>query len=184
MTAMKTDAIFQMPDINSELAENAHRDAVLAMFSGYFSDIDDALRDALPKVVNIFRLLDGPVDLAVHAPNARYLIKQFLLTRATTTTDEDLVDFDMQRVSNCGLCAKTPKGTIRILKNTADGVFKATSGARQRFSSANQLILRFDPTGRPVSLASISSFYGGWMLSTSTRGCKLRFHVMSRTMKL
>jgi len=155
---MKTDAIFQMPDINDESAIQTHRNAVLAVFAKYFGNIDEALEEALPKVLNIFRLLDGPVDLAVHAPNTRYLVKQFLSARATPSLEEDIVDIDMQRVSNCGLCAKTPKGTIRILKGTTDGLPKAASEARQKFSTANQMTFRFDPNEKEPKLQNLNLF--------------------------
>src|ERR1035441_7679811 len=110
MTYMKPDAIFNLPPANDEKATAAHSDLVLRFYADLFEEIDDALTDALPKVLSTFGLYEGPVDLAVHAPNTRYLVRQALSKKATLTRDEDEVVFDMMRVSNCGLCVKTSFG--------------------------------------------------------------------------
>src|ERR1039457_4401094 len=107
MTTMKPEVIFNLPNTNDERATAAHRDAVLRFYSDLFQEIDDSLTDALPKVLSTFGLYEGPVDLAVHAPNTRYLVRQALSKRSKLIRDEDEVLFDMMRVSNCGLCVKT-----------------------------------------------------------------------------
>jgi hypothetical protein len=42
-----------------------------------FSLTDTALRDSIPKAKNMFALLGGQPDRAVHAMNTRYLMKVF-----------------------------------------------------------------------------------------------------------
>ncbi len=143
MTNMKPRAIFNLPNANDEAAIFAHRTAVLNFFADVFQDIDDALVDALPKVLSTFGLYEGPVDLAVHAPNTRYLVRQYLTKQSNAARDEDEVFFDLMRVSNCGLCVKTAFGEIRVLKAPSDGLPKATSDARVRFSSNNQMVFSF-----------------------------------------
>jgi hypothetical protein len=143
MTNMKPDAIFNLPDANDEKATASHRDAVLLFYSDLFQEIDDALTDALPKVLSTFGLYEGPVDLAVHAPNTRYLVRQALSKRSKLIRDEDDVLFDMMRVSNCGLCVKTSFGEVRILKSPSDGLPKALSDARVRFSTNSQMVFFF-----------------------------------------
>jgi hypothetical protein len=143
MTSMKPDAIFNLPPVNDEKATTAHRDSVLRFYGDMFQEIDDALDDALPKVLSTFGLYEGPVDLAVHAPNTRYLVRQALNKKSTLTRDEDEVVFDMMRVSNCGLCVKTSFGEVRILKAPSDGLPKALSDARVRFSTNSQMVFHF-----------------------------------------
>lgn len=158
MTGMSQDPIFTLPNVNDTQALHAHQHAVIKKFADILGSIDAALRDALPKALNIFKLLDGKVDLAVHAPNTRYIVKQFLAKRRTSAQDEDDVSFNLQRVSNCGLCIQTEFGTVRVLKATNDGLPKAMSDARIRFSSSNQLVFQFGPDETPERTSSLNLF--------------------------
>jgi hypothetical protein len=81
--------------------------------------------------------------LAVHAPWTRYLVRLHLSKSSEQVFEEDDVEFDMLRVSNCGLCVRTPHGDIRILKSPIDGLPKALSDARVRFVTNNQLAFAF-----------------------------------------
>ncbi|WP_433975257.1 hypothetical protein [Tunturiibacter lichenicola] len=154
MTYMKPLPIFNLPNPHDELSVAAHKTAVLDFYDDLFKDVDAALRDALPKVLSIFGLYEGPVDLAVHAPNTRYLVRQSLEKKSGIARDEDEVFFDMMRVSNCGLCVKTAYGEIRVLKAPSDGLPKATSDARVRFITNNQMAFSFaeDAASKPPSL--------------------------------
>lgn len=143
MTSMKPEIIFDLPDVNDEQSIAAHRKAVLCFFADLFQDIDDALSEALPKVLATFGLYEGPVDLAVHAPNTRYLVRQVLANKSQVTHDEEEILFDMLRVSNCGLCVKTAYGEVRVLKSPSNGLPKALSEARVRFSANNQMVFSF-----------------------------------------
>jgi hypothetical protein len=122
------------------------------------SSIDEALRASLPKALNIFKLLDGKVDLAVHAPITRYAVKQFLAKKSTTAQDEDEVQFHLQKVSNCGLCIQTSLGAVRVLKATQEGLPKALSDARARFSSSNQMVLEFPSDDFSEQVQSLNLF--------------------------
>jgi hypothetical protein len=158
MTEMSQNEIFYLPNVNDLHAIEAHKGAVLAAFDAILCSIDEALRDALPKALNFFGLLDGKVDLAVHAPITRFIVKKSLAKRSTTAEDEDEVEFHLQKVSNCGLCVQTPLGAVRILKATQDGLPKALSEARVRFSSNNQLVLEFSPDDKPEEVMSLNLF--------------------------
>lgn len=149
---------FVLPHINDQQAINAHRAAVMTAFDEVFASINGALREALPQALNLFKLLDGSVDLAVHAPITRYIVKQSLARRNTDAVDEDEVSFSLKRVSNCGLCVQTPYGTVRVLKSTHDGLPKATSDARVLFSTTNQLVLEFVPRKGAERVLSLNLF--------------------------
>jgi hypothetical protein len=147
MTDMSTAQLFSFPNPNDPHAIEAHKGAVLDAFAGIFALINASLEDSLPKARTTFDLFNGPVDLAVHAPITRYLVKQYLAERNTTSNNEEDQDFELPHVPNCGLCVVTDHGEIRILKTTVDGVPKAFSKARMRFYSSNQMVFDFD--GRP-----------------------------------
>jgi hypothetical protein len=144
---MSTVQLFNFPNPNDPQAIEAHKRTVLEAFADIFALINTSLEDSLPKARTMFDLFNGPVDLAVHAPITRYLVKLYLAERSTTSNNEEDLDFELQKVSNCGLCIATAYGEMRILKATADGVPKAFSDARIRFCSSNQMVFDFD--GKP-----------------------------------
>jgi hypothetical protein len=144
MTTMRqNNSIFVMPRRSDAGAVEKHQQAVFDHFGEIFQEIDVALRDALPKVKNTFALHEGPVDLAVHAPWTRYLVRLDLSKKRNAVFEEDEVEFDLLRVSNCGLCIRTGQGDIRVLKSASDGLPKAHSDARIRFVANNQLSFFF-----------------------------------------
>ena len=132
---------------------------VMETYGKVFSTIDDALISALPRALTTFQLWEGAIDLAVHAPMVRYLVKQSLALHAVRTSDEDDVLFNLQRVSNCGLCVDSGVAQIRVLKATPMGLPKVTSEARQYFVQKNQqLTLRFGAVEPEPMLQSLGLF--------------------------
>jgi len=131
------------PNPNDETSIRAHRERVLEEYGPLFDLMDQALRDSVPRATDFFRLLNGPIDLGVHAGNTRYLTRLFLAARDISAENEDSLGFELDRVPNCGLCLRGPDYEIRILKATSDGVPKATSEARSRFYNSNQLQFAF-----------------------------------------
>ena len=119
MTSMKPDAIFNLPPVNDEKATTAHRDSVLRFYGDMFQEIDDALDDALPKVLSTFGLYEGPVDLAVHAPNTRYLVRQALNKKSTLTRDEDEAAGDIEGLIADYQKARGPQSNISFFAFTA-----------------------------------------------------------------
>jgi hypothetical protein len=144
MTSMRQSSeIFILPRKNDLSTIEIHKSAVLDHFGELFEEIDSALQSALPKVKSTFALHEGPVDLAVHAPWTRYLVRLALSKKSNEVFEEDDVEFDLLRVSNCGLCIRTNFGDIRILKSPADGLPKALSDARVSFVMNNQMEFAF-----------------------------------------
>lgn len=143
MTTMTTAAPIPLPNPNDDASITAHRERVMADYADLFDIVDQALRDSVPRATDFFRLLNGPVDLGVHAGNTRYLTKLFLASRNVPTEDEESLGFELDRVPNCGLCLRGAGYEIRILKASSDGVPKATSDARSRFYRSNQLLFAF-----------------------------------------
>ena len=135
--------IFLLPRTNDAEAIGSHQKAVFDYFGDMFDEIDHALRGALPKVKNTFALHEGPMDLAVHAPWTRYLVRLQLSKKSEDLIDENEVEFNMVRVSNCGLCVRTAYGDVRILKSPGEGLPKALTDARVRFVTNNQLAFAF-----------------------------------------
>ena len=134
----------KLPDPNNPGDIDRHRDAVLVRFSETFGLVDSALRDSIPKAKNMFALLGGYPDRAVHAMNTRYLMKVFLQANEVSAEEQSSNgDLNIEWVPNCGLFAKLPEADIRILKTGPFGVPKATSAARSRYYSSNQMLLRF-----------------------------------------
>jgi hypothetical protein len=148
MTAMKTP--LPVPDPNDGRSINRHRKAVCGRYSRLFDLIDQAFADSIPRATNLFRLLGGPLDLAVHASNTRYLAKLALEGGELSVEDEEVPDYEMPRIANCGLCIRLDGCEVRILKAAVGGIPKAASEARSRFYSSNQLLLPFD--GRDSSM--------------------------------
>jgi len=135
--------IFALPRKNDAAGIEAHQNAVFQHFADIFYDIDQVLRLSLPKVKNTFALHEGPIDLAVHAPWTRYLVRLELAKKSKELFDEDDIEFDMIRVANCGLCVRTTHGDVRILKSSGEGLPKALSDARIRFVANNQMSFSF-----------------------------------------
>ncbi len=136
--------IMSIPNPNDPKSIEAHKLRVLAEFGPLFELIDSALGDSVLKAKDTFLLLDGPVDLSVHASLTRYLCKQFLASQNVSAEEEDASDFEIERISNCGLCLNQGTTQVRILKATTTGIPKAASEARSRFYSSNQLLLELD----------------------------------------
>jgi hypothetical protein len=148
---MITPAPIPPPNPNNETSVKSHRDRVLAAYGVLFDIVDQALRDSVPRASDFFRLLNGPMDLGVHAGNTRYLTRLYLQSRNVSSEDEDPLGFELDRVPNCGLCLRAPGYEIRILKASSEGVPKATSDARSRFYSSNQLQFAFANNQSPDS---------------------------------
>jgi len=148
MTTMFTVNPIPPPDPNDERSIQLHKDRVLAAYSPLFDLMDQALRDSVPRATDFFRLLNGPVDLGVHAANTRYLARLFLASKDISADNEESMGFELDRVPNCGLCLRGPNYEIRILKTSSDGIPKAASEARSRFYSSNQMQFAF-ANGQP-----------------------------------
>ena len=141
MTVMLTP--IAAPNPNHEASIRFHKQQVLKAFGPLFDLISSALSDSVPRANDLFRLLNGPVDLGVHASNTRYLTRLFLASQNVLAENEDNLGFEIERVPNCGLCLCGQGYEIRILKSSADGIPKANSDARSRFYSSNQLQFAF-----------------------------------------
>jgi hypothetical protein len=158
------------PNPNDPAAINAHRQAVLDSHAPLFNLVNAALEDSIPKATNTFQLYGGPVDLGVHAGNTRYLAKLFLSTQDIAAEDEEIADYELQQVANCGLCLQWKSTEVRILKATSLGVPKATSKARTQFYSSNQMTLEFGPGA--VGTDSSSGRLGLVLLWSLDESCK------------
>lgn len=140
---MLTTSQIPPPNANDENSIVRHKEQVLSAYGQLFDLIDQALRDSVPRASDLFRLLEGPMDLGVHAGNTRYLTRLFLTSRNVSTENEDIVEFELDRVPNCGLCLRGDGYEIRILKSSSEGIPKASSDARSRFYSSNQMQFTF-----------------------------------------
>jgi hypothetical protein len=145
MTMATPSVALAPPNPNDPAAIKAHMQAVIDSHAPLFSLVNTALQDSIPKATNTFQLLGGPVDLGVHAAITRYLTKLFLSTEDVAAEDEEVADYELQQVANCGLCLQWKSSEVRILKATPLGVPKATSEARTQFYSSNQMTLGFEP---------------------------------------
>jgi hypothetical protein len=140
----------QLPDANDSKDVERHRDAVLLKFDSMFNLTDSALRNSIPKAKNMFALLGGQPDRAVHAMNTRYLMKVFFQANDISAEDQNAgADLNIEWVPNCGLFVKLSEAEIRILKTGPFGVPKATSAARSRYYSSNQMLLKFNGDAPP-----------------------------------
>lgn len=155
MTTMNANHQPGVPDPNNPKSIESHKSQVLETFASIFDLIDQALRDSAPKATSVFALLEGPVDLSVHAGLTRYLCKRFLESRNVDAEEESSPEFEVEKVSNCGLCLNQGPCQIRILKAASYGIPKATSEARRRFYSSNQYVLPFALTAAQNSSATI-----------------------------
>jgi hypothetical protein len=142
---MNPTSHLKLPDANDPKDIDRHQDAVLMRFREAFDLVDSALRDSIPKAKNIFALLGGYADRAVHAMNTRYLMKVFLQANEVSAEERSSnEDLNIESVPNCGLFVKLADAEIRILKTGPLGVPKATSAARSRYYSSNQMLLSFN----------------------------------------
>ncbi len=153
MTTMLTMTSIPVPNPNDETVIRLHKEQVLSAFGPLFDLISRALSDSVPRANDLFRLLNGPVDLGVHASNTRYLTRLFLASQNITAENEDACGFELERVPNCGLCLRGQGYEVRILKSSTDGIPKANSDARSRFYSSNQLQFAF-ASSRPTESQS------------------------------
>jgi hypothetical protein len=97
----------------------------------------------------MFALFGGSPDRAVNAMNTRYLMKVFF-GENQISAEEQAPDGDLniEWVPNCGLYVRSGEAEFRILKPGPGGVPKATSAARSRYYSSNQMLLGFNPGNR------------------------------------
>jgi hypothetical protein len=137
------------PNPNDARSIQLHKETVLTGYGPLFDLMNLALRDSVPRATDFFRLLNGPMDLGVHAGNTRYLTRLFLASKDISSENEESLGFELDRVPNCGLCLRGPNYEIRILKASSDGVPRATSDARSRFYSSNQMQFAFVNGQRP-----------------------------------
>lgn len=157
---MNSPSHFRLPNPNDANDIQRHRDAVFTRFGNLFSLANSALRDSIAKAKNMFALLGGNPDRAVHAMNTRYLMKVFLQANDLSIEDQPSNgDLSVEWVPNCGLFVKLPDAEVRILKMGPFGVPKATSAARSRYYSSNQMLLKFSevesknvPSDLPLAL--------------------------------
>jgi hypothetical protein len=141
---MNSPSHFRLPNPNDANDIQRHRDAVFDKFGHLFALANSALRDSIPKAKNIFALLGGNPDRAVHAMNTRYIMKTFLRANELAIEDQPFNgDLNVEWVPNCGLFVKLPDAEVRILKMGPFGVPKATSVARSRYYRSNQMLLKF-----------------------------------------
>lgn len=143
------------PNPNDPGSMDLHKDHVLAAYGPLFDLLDQALRISVPRANDFFRLLSGTIDLGVHAAITRYLTKLFLSSRDISTEDEYFLGFELERVPNCGLCLQGAGYEIRILKTSSDGIPKASSEARSRFYSSNQMQFGFENVKPTDSLKQV-----------------------------
>jgi hypothetical protein len=143
MTTMNTHTLPKI-DPNDTRSIKSHRNAVCKKFASLFDAIDLTFAESVPRAADIFKLFGGAPDLTVHAANTRYLAKVSLDTRNLPFEDEEVPDYEMPHIANCGLCLHLEGCEVRILKAALGGIPKAASEARSRFYSSNQLTLPFD----------------------------------------
>ena len=167
---MATTPALAPPNPNDPTGIAAHKQAVLDTHAPLFNLVNAALDDSIPKATNTFQLYGGPVDLGVHAGNTRYLTKLFLGMDDVKAEDEEITDYELQQVANCGLCLQWKNTEVRILKATPFGVPKATSKARIQFYSSNQMTLGFE--AGTVGEDSSSSRLGLVLLWSLDESCK------------
>jgi hypothetical protein len=167
MTTMRPHAAIPDFDPNEQNAVQAHKVSVIIEYAPLFDLIERALRDSASQARNFFLLVDGHVDLSVHAAWTRYLCKKYLASQSVLAEDEEDSSFEMGQVPNCGLCLNGSRSQLRILKATVNGVPKATSDARSRFYCSNQYLLPFDaPKGSLTSSETPLSLIVLWSLDS------------------
>jgi hypothetical protein len=159
MTTMSTTPDFPLPNPNEPASVESHRQKVFDTFESLFTLIDTALQASIPKARQVFSLLEGPIDLTLHAGLTRYLCRQTLAENNIDSQDEEIAGYEIQKIPNCGLCINRGLTQIRILKASTDGVPKASSEARIRFYQSNQSLLNFSENdsanSAPANLAGL-----------------------------
>lgn len=151
MTYMRPHMNSLHPTPSEQDSAEAHKVRVIAEHAPLFGLIERALRDSAAKARDFFLLVDGLVDLSVHAAWTRYLCKKYLASQNVVAADEEESPFEIGRIPNCGLCLNGTKTQLRILKAGISGIPKASSDARSRFYCSNQYLLPFDAPNRSVS---------------------------------
>lgn len=151
---MRTRPTILEPDPNNQNSIEVHKRSVLTEYAALFALIESALRDSAPKAKDFFSLMEGPVDLSVHATLTRYLCKRFLASQ-DISAEEDDSSFELGKIPNCGLCLNGSGSQVRVLKATVNGVPKATSDARSRFYCSNQYMLPFGNANGPAAESQI-----------------------------
>jgi hypothetical protein len=181
MTMMRPHADIPGFDPNEQNAVQAHKVSVITECAPLFDLIERALRDSASQARDFFLLVDGPVDLSVHAAWTRYLCKKYLASQSVLAEDEEDSSFEMGQVSNCGLCLNGSRSQLRILKATVNGIPKATSGARSLFYCSNQYLLPFEapigalqPSETPLSLIVLWSLDGDFQFKGMEIACPKR----------
>jgi hypothetical protein len=150
MTSMTTAPALSLPNPNDEQSILQHRDAVLAACSEIFSAIDRALVQAIPTAADVFALLNGSRDRAVHATLVRYIVRQTLSGNGVAA-EEETPAAELEWVPNCGICVHVPGAEIRVLKSSDGQVPKSNSEARSRFYCSNQMWLFGEPRTLPTT---------------------------------
>jgi len=146
---MKPPDYLLLPNPNDSKDIERHQAAVMDKFRAMFDLTDTALQDSIPNAKNMFVLFGGSPDRAVHAMNTRYLMKVFFNQNEISAEDQSFDgDLNIAWVPNCGLYVRLPEAEFRILKAGPWGVPKATSVARSRYYSSNQMFLEFNQAGR------------------------------------
>lgn len=150
---MNIPEYLQLPPANDQDAIERHKQAVFAYFNSFFCLADSALQDSTAKARDLFGLLNGPRDRAVHAMNTRYLLKVFLTAHEIAAEEEEApsneheeteqAGLSLEWVANCGVFVRLPEANIRILKAGPSGVPKCTSTTRSRYYKSNQMLLAF-----------------------------------------
>lgn len=178
MTIMRPHADAPGFDAEDQNAVQAHKASVITEYAPLFDLIEQALRDSASQARDFFLLVDGPVDLSVHAAWTRYLCKRYLASKSVFAEDEEDSSFEMGKIPNCGLCLNGSRSQIRILKATVNGVPKATSDARSRFYCSNQYLLPFDapkgsilPSVTPLGLIVLWSLGSEYQLKGVEIAC-------------
>lgn len=149
-----------LPDPNDPRSIDRHKTAVFSYFSRFFDLADSALKESTAKAKDLFGLLGGPRDRAVHAMNTRYLVKVALTANQVAAEEQEpsaeegslAGNLNLEWVANCGIYVRLPEAEIRILKFGPGGVPKSTSPARSRYYSSNQMLLAFDERQRGKEL--------------------------------
>jgi hypothetical protein len=151
ITDMTTPSVIaSLPNPNDSASVEMHRSRVLSNYHQLFGLITAALTESVPRASETLQLHGGPFDLAVHAMWTRYLVKLFLSRRDVAAQDETVLGFQLEQVSNCGLCLCGPGYEIRILKGSSNDIPKAESDNRKHFYNSNQMHFAF-PDQQQVS---------------------------------
>lgn len=121
-------------------------EVVRAKLQPLFDKIVEAIQDGTLHVPEYATSQAEEIDYAL-APNlVRHKAKLYLIAQGQETREEeDGLAFEIEEVSNNGLCAKVPEFRIRILKSSEDGdvPLPGESEARRNFYNQDQALLDF-----------------------------------------